>query len=210
VSDCPRCGAPLATPLACGACGALLEVEGAPSPFGVFGLEPTYDVDAGALRRKLLELARLVHPDYFATAGETTRGRAERASALLHQAFEILSDELARADWLITALGGPREGELRDMPQAFLLEVLEWNEALVEARTEGATDAARARLQALASDLTSARREALQRLRSRLSPLPALGSDALREARRELNALRYLQRTLEQIEALRLEQAASR
>ena len=209
MSDCPRCGAPLATPLACGACGTLPEVDGVPSPFATFGLAPTHEVDTGALRRKLLELARLVHPDYFATADEATRARAERASALLHQAYETLSDDLARADWLIAAQGGPREGELRDMPKPFLLEVLEWNEVLDEARA-GGDEAARTRLQALALELTSARDEALGRLRARLVPLPARGADALREARRELNALRYLQRTLEQIEALRLEQAAAR
>jgi molecular chaperone HscB len=210
VSDCPRCGAPLATPLACGACGALLEVESAPSPFAILGLAPALEVDALSLRRRLLELARLVHPDYFATAEMSTRARAERASALLHQAFDTLSDELARADWLIADLGGPREGELRDMPKPFLLEVLEWNEALEEARAEGATGSARARLHALGSQLGEARDEVLGRLRSRLVPLPARGSEALREARRELNALRYLERALEQVEALRLEQAAAR
>lgn len=210
MSDCPRCGAPLATPLACGACGALPELEGAPSPFEVMDLELAYEVDTPALRRKLFELARLVHPDYFATADAATRARAERASALLHQAYETLSDDLARADWLIAALGGPREGELRDMPKPFLLEVLEWNEVLEEARAAGAAEGARARLRSLSSELTSARDGALERLRARLSPLPARESDALREARRELNALRYLQRTLEQIEALRLEQAAAR
>jgi molecular chaperone HscB len=200
----------LATPLACGACTALLELEGAPSPFEVLGVERAFVLDPGALRRRLLELARLVHPDYFATADAATRARAERASALLHQAFETLSDEVARADWLIADLGGPREGELRDMPKPFLLEVLEWNEALEEARAEGATEAARARLQALGSQLGAARSEALERLRARLTPLPARGAEALREARRELNALRYLERALEQIEALRLEQATAR
>ena len=209
MSDCPRCGAHLATPLACGACGVLLDVEGTPSPFEVLGIERSFALDPTTLRKRLLELARLVHPDYFATADAATRARAERASALLHQAFETLSDETERADWLITDLGGPREGELRDMPKAFLLEVLEWNEALEEAREEGPTDAARARLQALGSQLDSARDEALDRLRAHLTQLPARGTEALLEARRELNSLRYLERALEQVEALRLEQAAA-
>jgi molecular chaperone HscB len=199
----------LATPLACGACGALLEIEGAPSPFELLGIQRNFALDSGALRRRLIELARLVHPDYFATADAAIRARAERASAQLHQAFETLSDEVARADWLITDLGGPREGELRDMPKQFLLEVLEWNEALEEAREEGPTDAARARLQSLGSQLASARGEALDRLRAHLTPVPASGAEALLEARRELNSLRYLERALEQVEALRLEQATA-
>ena len=210
MSDCPRCGLSLETPLACAGCGALLELGREPTPFEVLGLEPAFALDPAALRARLLRLSRLVHPDYFGAAQRDARERAERASAHLNQAFETLSDELARADWLIGALGGPREGELRDMPQAFLLDVLEWNEALEAVRSAPAGDEPRTRLAALASQLEAARGAALERLAAHLTPLPQRGAGALSLARRELNGLRYLRRTLEQIEALRLEQASAR
>lgn len=210
LGPCPRCAAALETPLACGACGALLEPAGEPTPFALLGLEPGWSLDSDALRRRLLKLSRLVHPDYHGSADAARRELAELNSARLNRAFETLSDELARADWLIGARGGPAEGELRDMPRAFLLEVLEWNEALEEARAAAAGSPERARLEPLAATLETARAEALERLGARLEPLPERGAPALAEARRELNALRYLRRALDQIEALRLEQASAR
>jgi molecular chaperone HscB len=210
VSVCPRCGAERSTPLACDSCGVLFPPAQDGDPFAVLGLAPAWRVDAAQVRRKLLALSRRMHPDYFADAEPAQRELAERNSALLNQAYETLSDDLARADWLVNALGGPREGELRDMPQAFLMEVLEWNEALEEARDAAPGSPARERLAALALELERASAAALARLGALLEPLPARGAAALGTARRELNALRYVRRTRDQIEALRLERASPR
>ena len=57
---------------------------------------------------------------------------------------------------------------------------------------------------------TSARREAtFADLAGQLDPLPDMGAASLPEARRHLNAIRYLDKTLSEIETLRLEQASS-
>ncbi len=209
MTPCSRCGAELETPLGCAACGGLFEPAHEPSPFEVLGLERSWRVDPSALRKRLLRLSRVVHPDYFGHAPAQERALAERNSARLNQGFETLSDDLARADWLIGELGGPAEGELRDMPRAFLMEVLEWNEALDDARDAGPGAPERERLEGLRTELGAAREQALQRLGGLLDPLPAPAAPVLADARRELNALRYLRRTLDQIEALRLEQASS-
>lgn len=210
MSACPRCGAERTTPLACDACGVLSPPADALGPFEALGFAPAWKVDASALRKRLLALTRRTHPDFFADADAEQRELAERNSALANQAHETLADDLARADWLVTHLGGPREGELRDMPQAFLMEVLEWNETLEAARGAGPGSPARERLGALARELESARAAALARLGALLDPLPARGAPELVSARREINALRYVRRTLDQIEALRLERASPR
>ncbi|MEY2784925.1 MAG: hypothetical protein RL277_1132, partial [Planctomycetota bacterium] len=59
-------------------------------------------------------------------------------------------------------------------------------------------------LQSLLTELSPQREALLVRLGSLLDPLPAPGSPALLAARRELNALAYLDRALAQIESLRL------
>jgi molecular chaperone HscB len=208
VSACPRCGAERTTPLACDACGVLFRPPDDATPFELLGLEPAWSVDRQALRKRLLTLTRLTHPDFFAGADPDQRALAELDSAVANEAYETLADDLARADWLVTWRGGPREGELRDMPQAFLMEVLEWNEALDEARAAKAGSPARERLGALRGELESAHAAALERLAGTLDPLPERGGPALSAARRELNALRYVRRALEQTEELRLERAS--
>jgi molecular chaperone HscB len=206
---CPGCGAELETPIACAACGRLLAAADGVTPFAVLGLEPAARADAEDLRRRLLRFSRLVHPDFFGAAGSEQRALAERNTALLNEAWRVVSDDAVRADWLVRHLGGPGEADERQMPQAFLMEVLEWNEALEEARGAPAGEPLPAALEGLADRWRRERRAALDQALARLDPLPKRGAPALTDARRSLNAVRYLDRALGELEALRLARAAS-
>lgn len=208
--DCPACQTQLETPLACGACGALIEQEGDVDPFATFGFERAWQVDQDELKRRLRLFSRLVHPDYYAAAGDAARELAEVGSARLNEAHEILSDDFRRADWLVRALGGPSESDERQMPQAFLMEVLEWNETLDEAKASEAGSPERAALDGLGTTLEGERDEAMERIGALLTPLPAEGGDELATARRELNAVRYLDRARRELKALRLADAGTR
>jgi molecular chaperone HscB len=210
VRRCPHCETALETPIVCLACGRLLAPADEPTPFDVLGLEPGHDVDAKDLRRRLLRFSRATHPDFFGVEAPEVRALAERNTARLNGAFEVLSDEDARADWLVRHLGGPDENSERSMPQAFLLEVLEWNELLDEAKHSPHDAPPDPRLPALEAELRVKRTAALRTIAGLLDPLPPAGSTKLRDARRELNAIRYLDRTLGEIEALRLDKAATR
>lgn len=210
MTDCASCGAPLESPLVCEACGVLADPSaqagGDPSPFALFGLEPAWQVDREALRRRLLALTRRTHPDYFA-ADPAQRELAERASAALNEAHSVLEDDFRRADWLVRHLGGPDEQAERQMPQEFLMEVLEWNEALEAAREAQPGSPAR-ELRPLRTELEAQRVECFEALSALLTPLPDQGAAALTEARRRLNAVRYLDRALTELAALALAQPA--
>jgi molecular chaperone HscB len=205
---CPRCSKPTETPLGCLACGTLFDLENDPDPFTALGLEPGFRIDKENLRRRVLRLSRLVHPDFFATAGEAERARAERASAILNAAHATVSDDVARADQLVEILGGPSEDAERAMPKEFLLEVLEWNEFLEEARASRSVSDEK--LQGLRRELGERRSTAIEAVSRLLEPLPAHEAPGLREARRELNAIRYVDRALGDIEALQLSRAEAR
>jgi len=202
---CPECGSELATPLLCERCGTLLDPATPPTPFAVLGLEPTYALDLGAATKRVLALSRALHPDFHANAGDELRRRAQDNTAALNAAFQVLADDARRADWLVRDLGGPAEDQERAMPPAYLEEVLEWNEAIEEARGSAAADSpARARLAPLNERLEQERTKTLRRIAALLTPLPPRGSPALRSARQELNAVRYLDRALRELGELRL------
>jgi len=209
-TSCPRCGAPLETPFCCVGCGRLLRPERDPTPFEAFGLEPRYGVDAAELELRLLRFSRSLHPDFFATAGVEERALAEEGSAALNAAYEILADDFRRADWLVAALDGPSESDEKEMPREFLLEVLEWSEEIEAAREARPGAPERARLPALAAALRSRRAECMRGVAGLLAPRPERGAPVLAEVRRILNAVRYLDRALRELEVLRLEQAAAR
>ncbi len=199
---CPHCQAQLESALGCNACGRLLDPPAELSPFALLGLEPGFALDERALEKRLRATMRLGHPDAYAGAPAAVRESAERGSARLNGAYLTLADPPARADWLVTYLGGPSESQQRALPQQFLHEVLEWNELLEEARA-GAREALEG-LSALQSMLQARRTEALARVEQLLAPLPERGSPRLSEVRSQLNAIRYFERTLSEIEALYL------
>ncbi|MFT5052784.1 MAG: molecular chaperone HscB [Chlamydiales bacterium] len=205
---CLSCGQALETPLVCTSCGNLFSTEPAPGPFETLGLPVSYTLDTKALKKRLLQFSRHVHPDFFGTADAQVQATAERNSAQLNDAFEILSDDFRRADWIVKQLKGPSESDERQMPQAFLMEVLEWNELLEEARADGPDSRAWKALDTLDTDLCAERETTLAAVAAGLDPLPAEGAESLARTRRQLNAIRYLDRSLAQIRTMRLGAAA--
>ena len=216
-SACAECGEPLETPLVCAACGSLFEAPEA-GPFELLGLPPAFDVDTEELRKRLLRFSRLVHPDFFGSASPAVRALAEHNTAELNSAHEVLADDFRRAVRVLADLGGPDEKAERQMPQVFLMEVLEWNEALEDARAAEPGAPPRVALDALRHELGERRTQLMRDVGALLRELlaaPDQGASAARlarltDVRRLLNAVRYVDRTLSEMEALRLEQASSR
>lgn len=208
MTACTSCQAALSSALVCEACGALQAVETG-DPWAAFGIERAFAHDDAALKKRLLTLQRHMHPDFFGGADASQRELAERNTAELNAAHRVLKDDARRADLLVRLLGGPDEEAERQMPQAFLMEVLEWNEALDEARESAPDSPKRAALDGLEQQLKGEREDALERVARALSPLPDPGAPALGDVRRELNAVRYLDRTLSTLAELRLDAARS-
>lgn len=204
---CSVCDEELTTPLGCAKCGTLHPVAEHPDPFALFGLERRFQVDQKALRKSLMRFSRLVHPDFFGDASPEIRALAERNSSQLNAAFGLLSDDYRRAEHLVETLGGPTSKKVRDMPQAFLMEVMEWNETLEEARGEPSPEALRD-LTKLHFSLQSERGHLIAAIEGQLTPLPEHSSEVLENVRRQLNAIRYIDRALHEIEELRLERAS--
>ena len=206
MTSCPHCGAELETPLGCGTCQVPLELTKDLDPFSLFGLGPSFDLDVEDLRGRHLRLSRWIHPVYFAASTEL-QAIAEVNTSSLNGALEALEEPLRRADHIVESLGGPSGAEVKDMPQAFLMEVLEWNEALQEARAAEPGSQKRESAFGLKPELDAQRAKRIEAITELLTPLPETGSDALPNARRELNAVRYLDRALRELESLRLADA---
>jgi molecular chaperone HscB len=204
VQACAGCAAPLTSSLCCETCGALVQDALSRDPFAVFGIPIGYGIDLDALRKRLLRLSRRLHPDFHGGAAVETRALAVHHSAELNSAHELLADDSARADWLVRHLGGPSEQQERAMPHAFLLEVLEWSEALEAARTSLPGSSERAALAQLEEELAAQRRAQLSVVARALDPLPEHGSARLLDARRALNAIRYIDRACGEIRELAL------
>ena len=101
--------------------------------FALFGLPRRFAMDADLLDRKYRELQREVHPDRFATAGDAEKRLSVQRAAHLNDAYITLKTPLRRARYLLE-LSGVDAGVETDtaMPRDFLMEQMEWREALAE------------------------------------------------------------------------------
>ncbi len=105
--------------------------------FEIFGLEPRFALERAALDARWKDLQRQAHPDRFATAEARAQREAMQWSVRINEAYQRLKDPLKRAAYLCELHGAPIQAENNTaMPAAFLMQQMEWREALDEARTE--------------------------------------------------------------------------
>ena len=171
----------------------LAGIESAGDAFALFGVPRSMRLDPAALEAAYLALTRLAHPDFAGDDAEA-QIRAIDASAKVNAAYRALVDEEERADLLLRLAGGPTREQDKSLPPGFLAEMMETREQLDDALASG--DAAGvAALGATARQLRGERLAAVERLLTG----PAT-PESLAAARVELNALRYLERMLAQME----------
>ncbi len=106
--------------------------------FSLLGLPRAFRVDAVLLDRRYLEMQSQVHPDRFARAGEADRRLSLQWATRVNEAYQTLKQPLARAQYLLHLAEhdiGSDNNAL--MPADFLVDQMEWREAVEEARAAG-------------------------------------------------------------------------
>jgi molecular chaperone HscB len=77
-----------------------------------------------------------VHPDRFAHAGEAERRLAMQWATRANEAYQTLKRPLERAKYLLHLAGHDLQAESNTaMPADFLMEQMEWREAVAEAKS---------------------------------------------------------------------------
>jgi molecular chaperone HscB len=106
----------------------------ADNDFVLFGLPERFALDRSELDTRRRQLQAHAHPDRFAAEGEAARRVAMQWSVRINEAYGRLRDPQARAAYLCTLRGAPVDAERNTaMPAAFLMQQMQWREALDEA-----------------------------------------------------------------------------
>lgn len=104
--------------------------------FAFMGIPRAFFPDEGVLRKTFVENSRRWHPDVHADGLQASLRKAEELSALNNQAFATLRDFDKRIDHLLALEGFlPEEGQAQ-LPQDFLMEMMDVNEELMELAME--------------------------------------------------------------------------
>jgi len=125
--------------------------------FELFALPRRFVIDERSLESRYHELQSSVHPDRHASRPEAERRLSMQWSTRINEAYRLLRTPLTRARYLLELDGVDVAAENNTaMPGDFLMQQMEWREALDEARD--ARDAGA--LDELARMLRHARRDA--------------------------------------------------
>lgn len=102
--------------------------------FTLFGLTPSFALDLTELDSRWRALQAEVHPDRFVSEGTAAQRLAMQWAVRVNQAYRRLKDPLQRGAYLCELRGAPIDAENNTaMPPAFLMQQMEWREALEEA-----------------------------------------------------------------------------
>ena len=128
------------------------------SDFELFAVPITFAQDRAVLDARWKELQREAHPDRFAAQGSAAQRVAMQWSVRINEAYQRLKDPVRRASYLCELHGAPVDAENNTaMPGAFLMQQMEWREALDEVTDVSA-------LEALQAEVDAARVRALSSL----------------------------------------------
>lgn len=158
-----------------------------PDAFDLLGLEPTFELTSQAITRAYLAKVSELHPD--------RHGGDELRSALLNRAKQTLEDREQRAALLLVRLGGSAKENDRTLPEGFLEQMLSVREELESAGTSGDA-ASHQKLSAWAEEEREKHIARISSLFRESGGTPA----SLAAIRRELNAWRYIERMIEQLD----------
>lgn len=100
--------------------------------FQFYDIPISFIPDAKALKRKFYELSRKYHPDFFTDASVEEQAKVLEYSSLNNEAYKTLTDADKRMKYILDLKGILAEEGKNTIPQDFLMEMMDINEALME------------------------------------------------------------------------------
>ena len=167
-----------------------LSAQLAVSDFELFGVPAQFVQDRAQLDARWKDLQREAHPDKFASQGAAAQRVAMQWSVRINEAYQRLKDPMRRAAYLCELGGAPIQAENNTaMPTAFLMQQMEWREAMDDATNVAA-------LEALHDDVQQAHKAALQQCAQLIDTTHDLPAAA-----QQVRGLMFIEKFLRDVEA---------
>ncbi len=103
--------------------------------FRLFNLSSRFQIDSATLEQGYLALQEQVHPDKFSHLSEAERRLSMQWATRVNEGYQTLRNPLNRARYLLSLHGVDTQEESNTaMPVDFLMQQMEWREALEETK----------------------------------------------------------------------------
>lgn len=100
--------------------------------FSFYELPLSFRPDQNLIKKKFYALSKAYHPDFFVNESEEKQKEILQLSTLNNKAFQVLSNPEQILAYILHLKGELEEGEKYELPQDFLMEMMDVNEALME------------------------------------------------------------------------------
>lgn len=161
-------------------------------PFALLGLPQAFKVSRAEIESAYLRRAATLHPDLSGLAPD----ESARASSELNDAKQVLLDAERRANTLLALAGGAGKADNKSLPDGFLMDIMEIRQNVEADLAGGLQDSKRAEWESWAETW---RQNAIERVGALFDEAPA-DPTRLDSIRTELNAWRYIERLIEQLD----------
>jgi molecular chaperone HscB len=105
--------------------------------FSLFNLSACFQIDNVMLEQRYRALQAQVHPDKFSHLPEAERRLSMQWATRVNEGYQTLNTPLNRARYLLSLRGVDTQEETNTaMPVEFLMQQMEWREALEEAKQQ--------------------------------------------------------------------------
>lgn len=107
-----------------------------PNYFEFYGLPIQFNPDQNAVKAKFYALSKQFHPDFYANESDEKQQEALDLSTLNNKAYQTLSNANKRLKYVLELKGIVATDEGYQLPQSFLMEMMDINEALMDLEFE--------------------------------------------------------------------------
>jgi len=100
--------------------------------FAFYGLPLSFNPDLALVKQKFYEFSKKYHPDFYINESVEKQAEVLELSTVNNKAYQVLSDPQKRLHYVLELKGLLKEGENYVLPQSFLMEMMDINEALMD------------------------------------------------------------------------------
>ncbi|MGY0038083.1 Fe-S protein assembly co-chaperone HscB [Pedobacter sp. NJ-S-72] len=104
--------------------------------FEFYDLPVSFNPDAALVKQQFYAQSKKYHPDFYINHSAEKQDEVLELSTLNNKAYQVLGDPQKRLHYILELKGILTEGENYSLPQDFLMEMMDVNEALMELQFE--------------------------------------------------------------------------
>jgi molecular chaperone HscB len=104
--------------------------------FDFYDLPIQFNPDQSAVKTKFYAFSKQFHPDFYANESEEKQQEVLELSTLNNKAYQVLSNPKKRLKYVLELKGIVETDEGYQLPQSFLMEMMDVNEVLMDLEFE--------------------------------------------------------------------------